>query len=326
MTQPGLPRNLNYRRNEVEICVADAHRGVNAVTLSTVPIVGFRDRDQYIQRSSITPPSDTPPAFYLSTQIGYVEPSNDGPSRLSGEPQHPPTFPEPQIDYGELEPSINGPSNFLGEPQLPPAFPELRVDYGEQSSIGPSSLLDEPHIPPQPQCSCAPSALGNHQPQESWSSLAYLQTAQDTAESSLLQTLPPYQQPEVSDATLGNNDVNVPSTAVTDPVASPNVTSSDTARGGQLEVAAPSVSTNVPATVTAPVVSSDTASSNTPRSQMVYKRPPGTFGGLTPDPFSIRAHPPASFGIQVVKEPVVEVPPESPKPGMLSKFFGAFKK
>lgn len=322
MTQPGLPRNLNYRRNEVETCVADAHRGVNGVTLSTVPIVGFRDRDQYILRSStITPPSDTPPAFYLSTQIGYVEPSNDRPSSLSGEPQHPPTFPEPQIvDYGE--PSINGPSSFLGEPQLPSSFPEPRVDYGEQSSIGPSSLLDEPQIPPQPQCSCAPSALGNHQPQESWSSLAYLQTAQGTAESSLPQTLPPYQQPEVSDAPVDNNDVNVPS----DPVASPNIASSDTARGGLLEVAAPSVSTNVPATVTAPVASSDTASLHTPRGQMVYKRPPGTFGGTTPDPFSIRARPSASFGIYVEEEPVVEVPPETPKPGLLSKFFGAFKK
>ena len=324
MTQPGLPRNLNYRRNEVETCVADAHRGVNAVTLSTVPIVGFRDRDQYIQRSSITPPSDTPPAFYLSTQIGYVEPSNDGPSRLSGEPQHPPTFPEPQVDYGE--PSNNGPSSFLSEPQLPATFPEPRVDYGEQSSIGPSSLLDEPQIPPQPQCSCAPSSLGNHRPQESWTSLAYLQTAQNTAESSLPQTLPPY-QPEVSDATVDNNVVNVPSTAVTtDPVASPNIASSDTARG-QLEVAAPSVSTNVPATVTAPAVaSSDTASSSTPRGQMIYKRPPGTFGGTTPDPFSIRARPPASFGIYVEEESVFEVPLESPKPGFFSKFFGAFKK
>ena len=191
MTQPGLPRNLGYRRNEVESCVANAHRGVNAVTLSTVPVVGFRDRDQYIQRSSDTPPLDTSPfdtpsfdappsdtapaAFFVSTQTGYREPSNNGPSSLSGEPPG----------------------------QLPPAFP-------------------------QPQCSCEPSSLENsNHPTGSRSSLPYFEITRDTAESSLPQALPSNQQPEDGDGTLDHHGVN---NTVADPVAGSNA-SSHTAGG-----------------------------------------------------------------------------------------------
>lgn len=251
-----MPRILNYRRNEVESCVANAHRGVNAVTLSTVPFVGFRDRDQYIQRPSDTLPSDTPPAaFFISSQINYGEPSNNGPSSLSGESQFPPPF-------------------------------------------------------PQPQCSCVPSSLGN-QPPGSRSSLPY---AQETAESSLPQTLPSYQRPEFSDGTVDDNGVIVPST-VTDPVASPNTV------GGL--IAEPLVTINVPATVTSPVASLDTASTAGGQitAPLVYIRSPGTFGGTTPDPFSIRAR----FGRDIADEPVAEAPPEVPKPGVWSKFLRIFK-
>ena len=242
--------------------------------LSTVPFVGFRDRDQYIQRSSDTPPSqaplseapseaplsDTPPAaFYISSQIGYGEPFNNGPSRLSDEPQFPLSF-------------------------------------------------------PQPQCSCVPSSLGN-QPPGSRSSLSY---AQETAEFSLPQTLPSYQQPEVSDdAADDTNGVNVAPT-VTDPVAG-----SITARGLS---ATPPVSINVPDTATGPVASSDTASLNAAGGQtaapVAYVRLPGTFGGTRPDPFSMRAR----FARDVVEEePVAEVPPDVPKPGVWSKLLKMFK-
>ena len=293
MTQPGLPRNVDYRRNEVECYVADAHRGVNAVTLSTVPIVGFRDRGQYIQSSSDAPPSDAPPsdtppaAFHISTRMGYGEPyNNNEPSRLSGEHQHPPTFPQPRVDYGR----------------------------------GPSSLLGEPQLSNQPQCSCDPSSLA-HQPEGSRSSLAYLETAQGNAESSMPRTLPSYQQPEVNESNMddiGNNFLS----PVTDPVARSITARSIAARSitarsiatssntvGQN--AAPSI--NAPASVMEP-------SSETAGGQTFYTRSPGTFGGTTPDPFSIRARyvPPED-----VEEEEEEV--EAPKQGFWSKFFGIFK-
>lgn len=99
MTQPGSPRTLDYRRNEVESYVANAHRGVNAVTLSTVPFVGFRDRDQYIQRQetpSVAP--QTPPAvFHISSQLDHGESSNNRPSSLRDDgSQHAPSFPQPE--------------------------------------------------------------------------------------------------------------------------------------------------------------------------------------------------------------------------------------
>ena len=96
MTQPGVPRSLDYRRNEVESYVANAHRGVNAVTLSTVPFVGFRDRDQYIQRSEApsTALHNPTAVFHISAQIGHGE-TNNRPSSLSDEgSQLPLSFPQ----------------------------------------------------------------------------------------------------------------------------------------------------------------------------------------------------------------------------------------
>ncbi|KAF8804843.1 hypothetical protein BYT27DRAFT_6685201 [Phlegmacium glaucopus] len=46
ITQPGLPRSFYYGHSKVEGLVAEAHR---CVTLSTVPIIGFRGRRQYEQ-------------------------------------------------------------------------------------------------------------------------------------------------------------------------------------------------------------------------------------------------------------------------------------
>lgn len=47
ITQPGLPRSLYYGHSKTENYVAEAHRCINEVVLSTVPSVGFRDRQQY---------------------------------------------------------------------------------------------------------------------------------------------------------------------------------------------------------------------------------------------------------------------------------------
>ncbi|KAF8808326.1 hypothetical protein BYT27DRAFT_6552073 [Phlegmacium glaucopus] len=48
----GLPPRFYYGHDKVDGLVAEAHRCVNGVTLSTVPTVGFRDRRQYEQKSS----------------------------------------------------------------------------------------------------------------------------------------------------------------------------------------------------------------------------------------------------------------------------------
>jgi hypothetical protein len=106
MTQPGSPRSLDYRRNEVESYVANAHRGVNAVALSTVPFV-FRDRDQYIQSSetpSVTP--QTPSTILDISLHDHGEPSNHRSSTLSDEALlHAPSFPQPECS---CEPSSIG--------------------------------------------------------------------------------------------------------------------------------------------------------------------------------------------------------------------------
>jgi len=46
-----MPRSLYYGHSKVEGLVAEAHRHVNEVALSSVPTVGFRDRRQYEQKS-----------------------------------------------------------------------------------------------------------------------------------------------------------------------------------------------------------------------------------------------------------------------------------
>lgn len=67
-TQPGLPRSLYYGHSKVEGLVAEAHRCVNEVTISTVQSAG-RDRGQYEQK-----PFDPPPPAFNSPQIGHGEP------------------------------------------------------------------------------------------------------------------------------------------------------------------------------------------------------------------------------------------------------------
>ncbi|KAF9472910.1 hypothetical protein BDN70DRAFT_886445 [Pholiota conissans] len=51
ITQPGLPRSMYYGHSKTENYVAEAHRCINEVVLSTVPSVGFRDRHQYENRA-----------------------------------------------------------------------------------------------------------------------------------------------------------------------------------------------------------------------------------------------------------------------------------
>lgn len=229
------------------------------MTLSTVPFVGFRDRDQYIQRSEPIPETPhTPPAvFHISSQMAHGEPSDNRPS-LSDE-----------------------------GPQLAPSFPE-------------------------PECSCDPSTLGNHdQPPGSSSSLPY---TQETPEPPLPQTLPQilpqtfhhdsHQQPEVSDGTVEDHGVNVPST-VADHVASPNTA---TSRG-----IAPSV-VSVPATA----VSSDTASLYTVN-VTDHVRQPGRFG-TGRDPYAIRE----LYTKPIAEESgVAEAPPEEKK-SVWAKIGGLF--
>ena len=300
-----MPRSLNYRRDEVESCVANAHRGVNAVALSTVPFVGFRDRDQYvIQRpQAATPPSradtpvsdPTPATFYISSEMGYTEAPSNEPSSLPGEP---------------------------------PSFPQ-----------------------PQPQCSCEPQASsGDQPPQESRSSLlSYPQENTEPSES-LPQTFT-FPQPEVNDGTFMYQQPQVNDGIIDiSPTAAGSEAGMNIARG-----ITPAPSVMIASDPVTGAIFSDTASiagysihpaSIHPGMSMhhagmysqahpasihpapvqvavpqVYVRTPGTFGGNSRDPYSMRAR----FSTPV-EEPVVEVPP-SPKEGSSwTKFLKFLKK
>ncbi|KAF4609479.1 hypothetical protein D9613_012300 [Agrocybe pediades] len=52
VTQPGLPRSMYYGHSKTESIVADAHRCINEVVLSTVPSSGIRERQQYTQQAA----------------------------------------------------------------------------------------------------------------------------------------------------------------------------------------------------------------------------------------------------------------------------------
>ena len=149
MTQPGSPRSLDYRRNEVESYVANAHRGVNAVTLSTVPFVGFRDRDQYIQRQETpsaapqTPPPQTPQtppaAFYISSQlpVDHGESSNNRPSSLTDEgSQHAPSFPQPECSCEPVGNQATGSTSSLPYVQETFETPAPQSVHSHQHSDG----------------------------------------------------------------------------------------------------------------------------------------------------------------------------------------------
>lgn len=177
MAQPGLPRNFGYRRGEVEGCVAEAHRGVNAVVLYSVPFVGFRDMDQYVQRSSeSTRPTDAPAACIAPP----TETCDNGPS-VSDESQPPLT-------------SNNGPS--IGDESQPPLTSNDKPSIQDESQPHPASTSD---LPPS----------SENRPLRSISSFVL-------PDDVLPKTLPSPQQPvvnegAVSDPVSGSNTVNDPS-------------------------------------------------------------------------------------------------------------------
>ena len=166
------------------------------------------------------------------------------------------------------------------------------------SDEGPQNPLNFP----QPECSCEPSSSGIQRP-ESRSSLPYTQEA---PEPSLPQTLHSHQQPEVSEGTVDDHGVNVPST-VTNPVS----------RG----IISPPPVASVPATETSPVASSDTAALNTAGGQIAAReRLPGQFGSVSArDPYSMRQ----LYPVKKDEEPEPEAPPEEKK-SIWAKVVGLF--
>lgn len=338
MTQPGLPRNIRYRRGQVEGCVADAHRGVSGVTLSTVPFEAFRDKNEYVQRLS-EPHSSDLPAFLISGPL-----NNNGP-RLSIESQLPPIsndhpgesqppltsmadnasylraippstlgdYVTPQTSFHDLPgeshlfPTSNNGHSIHGELLQPP----IGLDADNASylrAIQPSSLRS--HIPPQPgPFNNGPSLLGESQlPPISRSiqggiqpPLTAVRLNADNAQPNPIQPSSLRDEPPRS-ILVSNQGV----------VAPPTLPSSQ-----QLKVVEGSKDKAVPE------ASSNTAAAKDPTPPVPVVVPrirvPGKFGGSKPDPFSLRAQYPV-----VVKAPAPPPPPVvEPKGGLLSRFFRA---
>lgn len=348
MSQPGLPRNTRYRRGQVEGCVADAHRGVSGVTLSTVPFEAFRDRNEYVQRFFDTHPSDVP-AFLISG------PSNNNGPRLSIESQLPPISndnpgesqpphtsmadnasylraiqPSSLGNYVTPRTSFHDLPSFLGESHLSPnngqsihgellqpPLPPIGLDADNASylrAIQPSSLRS--HIPPQPgPFNNAPSLSGESQ-------LPPISNYGRPIHGEILPPLTPvrlnadnasYLRAIQSSSLRDQPPRSIPNEAV----ASPALPSSQ-----QLEVDEGSKDEAVHSTAAtggAPEASSNTAAEDHTPPAVVVPRKPGKFGGPKPDPFSIRAQYPV-----VVKAPDPPAPVvKKEKVGLLSRFFRA---
>ncbi|KAF8147991.1 hypothetical protein B0H34DRAFT_803134 [Crassisporium funariophilum] len=98
LSQPGLPRSLYYGHGKTESLVAEAHRCINEVTLSTVASVGFRDRRQYDEKLPGLPQDNL--SMVGASQQGGYRTGGEGYalswSPSEGKPQPPP--PEIQED------------------------------------------------------------------------------------------------------------------------------------------------------------------------------------------------------------------------------------
>ncbi|KAF8804854.1 hypothetical protein BYT27DRAFT_7142990 [Phlegmacium glaucopus] len=143
ITQPGLPRSFYYGHSKVEGLVAEAHRCVNEVTLSTVPSVGFRDRRQYERKSS------NAQASFNSPQVDYGEPPKGDPW-LSGDGKA--TLQDDTSSYFQT-----------------PVRPFASSGYSEKNNSSTLSLTtslgNQPYAPPyQPQVSQGPANSSLSQP------------------------------------------------------------------------------------------------------------------------------------------------------------------
>ncbi|KAF5310164.1 hypothetical protein D9619_010232 [Psilocybe cf. subviscida] len=146
ITQPGLPRAAYYGHSKTENYVAEAHRCVNEIQLSTVPSDGPRDR-----RANAQP--QTPQQ--ISYQPGQPDPYTPGSAPftpIDSKPQPPP--PPPSNDFYSQRPyeaptSPQGPSG--------PSF------AGQQPWTGPQP----PYQQNEPSYSQPPSQYAEQQPQQS---------------------------------------------------------------------------------------------------------------------------------------------------------------
>ena len=200
MIQPGLPRNFIYPNNKIEDFVAEAHRGVNLVTLSTFPSTEPRDRDQYDPTSS----NATPAAFLISAPTEMGESLSNNRSSTLGELQPPPT-------------SNNG-SRRVSVEQQPPQMSTINDDsasyqanrsFGDGNGYSPQNSSFSQTSPSSQQFGVNESDVDNFGANARTTGPQYQQQlSQRTVNSSFSQTLPSSQQLGANESAVGDVGVN----------------------------------------------------------------------------------------------------------------------
>ena len=200
MVQPGLPRSFVYPHNKIEDFVAEAHRGVNLVTLSTFPSTEPRDRDQYDPTSS----NATPAAFFISAPTEIGESSSNNRSSTLGELQPPPTS-----NNGSRRVSVEQPPPQMSTINDDSASYQANRPFGDGNSYSPQNSSFSQTSPSSQQLGVNESDVDNFGANARSTGPQYQQQlSQRTVNSSFSQTLPSSQQLGANEGAVDDVGVN----------------------------------------------------------------------------------------------------------------------